>query len=138
MRCWCSAGPKSFSFSEVRSKLAHHRRKIRKARGDEACIVNLHRLLAGQPHDQCGHRDAMIHVRYNQSAASRASATVHNQIVAIDFDFNAVASQHNSGRVEAVGLLNPQFFQPPHVSYALGERSSDREDRIFIDHRRRT
>ena len=90
MRCSCSDGLNRFSLREVGPEPRHHRREVRKARGDEACVVDLYRPLACQSHHQRGHGDAMIHVRYDQSAAGNAAAAMHDQIVTIDFDFNAV------------------------------------------------
>ena len=62
---------------------------------------------------------------------------VHDQIVALDLDVDAVSAQHRRGGGEAVGFLDAQLLQSAHARRALGERGGDREDRIFVDHRGR-
>ena len=49
----------------------------------KAGVIDLDRLIAGEPHHQRGHRDAMVHVRRDQSAAGCTAAAAHDQIVAI-------------------------------------------------------
>ena len=95
------------------------------------------RLLAAEPHDQRRHRDAMVHVGRDHAAAGRAALAVHDQVVALDLDLDAVDAQHRGGGGEPVGFLDAQLLQAAHPRRALGERRGDREDRIFVDHGRR-
>ena len=95
------------------------------------------RLLAAEPHHQRRHRDPMIHVGRDHTAARRAALAVHDQVVAVDLHLDAVDAQHRGGGGEPVGFLDAQFLQAAHPRRALGERRGHREDRIFVDHRRR-
>ena len=69
---------------------AHHIDEAREARGDEGGVVDRDRPVARQAHDQRRHRDAMIHVRRDHAAAGRAALAVHDQVVALDLDRDAV------------------------------------------------
>ncbi len=66
-----------------------------------------------------------------------AALAVHDQIVALDLDLDAVGAQHGGGGFEPVGFLDAQFLQAAHPRHALGEGRRDGEDRIFVDHGRR-
>ena len=61
----------------------------------------------------------------------------HDQVVAVDFAVDAVALQARGDRRQPVGFLHPQFVKAAHPRLALGEARRHREDRIFVDHRRR-
>ena len=59
------------------------------------------------------------------------------EVVVLDLHVDAVDAQHLGGRHQPVGFLHAQLGQAAHDGLALRESSRDREDRIFIDHRRR-
>ena len=61
----------------------------------------------------------------------------HNEIVAFDFDLDAVAPQYRGGPGKPVRFLDPQLFEPAHDGRAFREGGSDGQHRIFVDHRRR-
>ena len=50
---------------------------------------------------------------------------------------DAVGLQPGGDGGEPVGFLDPQFLQPLHQRFALGEGGGDRQHRIFVDHRGR-
>ena len=104
----------------------HHVDEAREAGRDERGVVDPHRLLARKPHHQRRHRDAVIHVGRDQAAAGGAALAVHDQVVALDLDVDAVQAQHRGGRGEAVGFLHAQFLQAAHARRAFGEGRRDR------------
>jgi len=69
-------------------------------------------LSLAKPHHQSRHRDAMIHVGRDHSAARDMAFAMHDQVIALDLDINAVDAQHVGGCGEAVGFLHAQFFKP--------------------------
>src|SRR5437667_454687 len=75
---------------EFGAKRPHHRHISRKARGDEAGIIHRGRLLACKSQHQERHSDAVVHVGRNRAAAGGAAAAVHDQVVAIDLDLDAI------------------------------------------------
>ena len=76
--------------AQIPAHTPHHLDEARKARGDERRIVDLHGLVARKPHHQRRHRDAVIHVGRDQPAARHAALAVHDQVVALDLDVDAV------------------------------------------------
>ncbi len=67
------------------------------------------RLVARKPHHQRRHRQPVIHMGRDHAAAGRAALALHDQVVALDLDRDAIDAQHVGGRGEAVGFLHPQF-----------------------------
>ena len=79
------------SSAEIPAHPPHHVDEAREAGRDEGGVVDPHRLLARKPHHQRRHRDAVIHVGRDQAAAAGAALAVHDQVVALDLDVDAVA-----------------------------------------------
>ena len=97
-------------------------------------VVDLHRLLAGEPHHQRRHGDAMIHVGGDESAAGGAAAAMHNQIVTVDLDFDAVVAQQTGGAASRSNSLTRNSLSPRMQGHAFGEGGSNGKDWIFVDH----
>ncbi len=73
----------------------------------------------------------------DHAAAGRLTLALHDQIVALDLDLDAVAAQHRGGAFEPVGFLDAELLQAAHPRRAFRERGRHRQDRIFVDHGRR-
>ena len=64
-----------------------------------------------KPQHQGRHGDAVIHVGGDDAAAGGVALAVHDQIVAVDLDGDAVGAQQRGGGGEAVGFLDPQLLR---------------------------
>ena len=73
----------------------------------------------------------------DRAAAARLAPAVHDQIVAVDLDLDAVRPQTVGDGGEPIGFLDAQFLEPTHHRGALGEARGDCQDRVFVDHGRR-
>ena len=95
-------------------------------------------LARGKPHDEEAHRDAVIVVRADLgSAGRRPSEPFDDQAVALFARVNATGAQPRDDSGEAIALLDAQLGQAVHDRSAVRESGGNREDRIFVDHRRR-
>jgi len=56
-------------------------------------------------------------------AASRTALALNNQIVALDFNGDAICTQHIGGRGKAIGFFHAQLLQTPQSRHAFRERS---------------
>src|SRR6267142_1832659 len=65
-----------------------------------------------------------------QAAARRAALAVHDQVVAVDLDRDAVGAQPVGDRGEAVGFLHAQLPEAAHHCRALCEARCHRQHRV--------
>ena len=80
--------------TNIGAQPAHQLDEAGEARGDEGSIVDLAPAFRWpSPMTRTRHGDAVIHVRRDQAAAGRATAALHDQVVALDFDLDAVGPQ---------------------------------------------
>ena len=81
----------------------------------------------------------MIQMRRTGRPARHAARTqpVHDQRVFILFDGHAIGLKPARHGVNAVRFLNAQLLDAAHDGLAGGKGRHDRQDRIFINHRRR-
>ena len=70
------------------------------------------------------------------SPPPRGLPALDDQIVALDGAVDAGGLEPGGDRGEAIALLDPEFMQAPHARRARSECGRDRQDRIFVDHRR--
>ena len=74
------------------------------------------------PITKAGHRNAMIHVCSPPRRRQGRVPGHDDEVVAFDFDFDAVDTQHCGCRRQPVGFLDVQLLQAAHPCFALGER----------------
>ncbi len=80
----------------------------------------------------------MVEIDGDRSAALRSLArAMHDQIVPLDLQLHAASLEPLGHGGETITLLDAQLTQAPHAGGALGVSGGDRQDRIFVDHRRR-
>ena len=73
----------------------------------------------------------------NRAAAGRPALAVDDQVVAVDLDLDPVRLEVVGDGGEPIGFLHAQLLKPAHDGGAMGEARSHRQDRLFVDHRRR-
>ena len=70
---------------KFRAEPRHQRPEGRKAGGDHGLVVDRHRLLRREPHDEKAHGDAMVEMGFDQAAARNfARAALDDEVVAFD------------------------------------------------------
>ena len=79
-------------------------------------------VLAREAHHQRRHGDAVIHVGRHHAAAGGRALAVHDQVVALDLDGDAIDAQHLGGRGEPVAFLDPQFRSGRACASCLRQR----------------
>src|SRR5262249_58853028 len=75
---------------QIGAQRSHQFDEARKARADEAAIVDAHRAFAGQSQHERRHGNAVIHVSLDEAAAGNTAAALHEEIVAFGFRTHAV------------------------------------------------